>query len=229
MSAGQGSRGPLKVIKRNNTGEPVVLSGGEIEVQSGGAINAESGSTVTIASGATLAMNGNQTTSANVGTAGTNCTAVEYGNAWQHTTVITMTAAELAPTIPADAEGAGAVIYTFPAGVYVGKSIHSDVASGVMDAATNAADFGYGSLISSGDIATLTTAAMEDWLTGQTIADVSSFVDESSAVMTAGPPLLFEAGGSHVLNVNVAATWNGTVATASVTGVVTFHWDFLGA
>ncbi len=220
MSANLGSHGGNKVLTRPS-GDIIVQSGREIEVESGGAINIESG--------ATLLLAGNQKTSANVGTAGTNCTAVEYGNAYQHTTVITMTAAELAPTIPADAEGAGAVIYTFPPGVYVGKSIHSDVASGVMDAATNAADFGYGSLIASGDIATLTTAAMEDWLTGQTIADVSSFVDESSSVMTAGPPLLFEAAGSHVLNVNVAATWGATVATASITGVVTIHWDFLGA
>lgn len=166
---------------------------------------------------------------ANVGTAGTNVTAVEYGDGYHHVTVLTLTAAELTPTIPADAEGAGAVIYTFPAGVYVGQSCHMDITAGVMDSATNAADLGVGSLIASGDIATLTTAAMEDWVTGQTVADVSTFVKEKSTVMTAGANLLFEAGDSHVLNLNVAATWNATVATASVTGTVTIVWDFLGA
>jgi hypothetical protein len=168
-------------------------------------------------------------TSANVGSAGTNCTAVEYGDGYNHVTVLTMTAAELTPTIPADAEGAGAIIYTFPAGVYAGHMIHGDVTAAVMDSATNAADAGFGSLIASGDIATLTTAAMEDWLTGQTIADVSSFVFEKSTIMTGGVPLIFEAGDSHVLHFNVAGTWNNTVATASVTGTVIFYWTFLGA
>lgn len=165
----------------------------------------------------------------NVGTAGTNVTAQEFGDGFSHTTILTLAAAELTPTIPADAEGAGAIIYTFPAGVYVGKSIHMDITAGVMDAATNAADMGLGSLIASGDIATLTTAAMEDWLTGQTVADVSAIATEKSTVMTNGSPLLFEAGGSHVLNMNMAATWGATVATASLTGTITISWEFLGA
>jgi len=168
-------------------------------------------------------------TAANVGTAGTNCTAVEYGDGFNHVTVLTLTAAEFTPTIPADAEGAGMIIYTFPAGVYVGQSCHMDITAGVMDAAANAADLGVGSLISSGDIATLTTAAMEDWVTGQTVANVQTFVKEKSTVMTAGANLLFEAGDSHVLHLNVAATWGATVATASATGTVTIAWTFLGA
>lgn len=165
----------------------------------------------------------------NIGTPGTNVTAVEFGDGFNHVTVLTITAAALTPTIPADAEGAGAVIYTFPAGVYMGQSIHLDITAGTMDSATNAADLGVGSLISSGNIATLTTAAMEDWLTGQTVADVSSMATEKSTVMTAGANLLFEAAGSHVLNLNMAATWGATVATADLTGTVTIAWTFLGA
>lgn len=165
----------------------------------------------------------------NVGTAGSNVTAVEYGDGYQHVTVLTLTATELAPTIPADAEGAGAIIYTFPAGAYVAKACHMDITAGVMDSATNAVDLGVGSVISSGDIATLTTAAMEDYVTGQTVAAAGTFVKEKATVMTAGANLLFEAAGSHVVHINVAATWNSTVATASVTGTVTIEWTFLGA
>lgn len=168
-------------------------------------------------------------TGANNGAAGTNCTAVENGDGYHHTTILTLTAAELTPTIPANAEGAGAIIYTFPAGVYVVDACHMDITAGVMDTATNAADLGVGSLIASGDIATLTTAAMEDYVTGQTVADVSSFVAEKSTIPTAGASLLFEAGDSHVAHINVAGTWNATVATASVTGTVTIAWRFLGA
>ena len=161
----------------------------------------------------------------NNGTAGDGVVAEEYGDANQHTTVLTLTGAELSPTIPANAEGAGAVVYTFPAGVFVINAIHMDITSGVMDSATNAADVGIGSVIASGDIATLTPSTMEDYITGQTVADVSSFVVEKSAA----PFKLFEAGDSHTMNFNVAATWNSTVATASVTGTITFNWIFLGA
>lgn len=189
-----------------------------------------SGGSLVVAAGATFSQAVAATTSVNVGTAGTNVTAAEYGDGYNHVTVLTLAAAELAPTIPADAEGAGAIIYTFPAGVYAGHMIHADIASGVMDAATNAAEFGCGSVIATGDITGLNgTATFEDWLTGQVIADVSSFVVEKSTIMTAGVPLIFEAAGSHVLHVNAAGTWNGTVATASLTGTVTIYWTFLGA
>ncbi|MEE9356572.1 MAG: hypothetical protein V3U75_13360 [Methylococcaceae bacterium] len=168
-------------------------------------------------------------TNANVGTAGTNVTAVEYGDGYNHVTVLTLTAASLTPTIPADAEGAGAIIYTFPAGVYVANACHMDITAIVADSATNAADLGVGSLISSGDIATLTTAAMEDWVTGQTVADISSPATEKSTIMTGGAPLLFEAGGSHVAHINIAGTWNATVSSMDVTGTITLYWTFLGA
>ena len=184
----------------------------------------------TVASKAALLdANKNLQTNANVGTPGTGVTAVEYGDGYNHVTVLTLTAVALTPTIPADAEGAGAIIYTFPTGVYVGQSAHMDITAGVMDSATNAADLCLGSLIASGDITTCSTAAMEDWVTGQTVADVSTFVKEKSTVMTAGANLLFESSGSHVLNINAAATWNNTVATASVTGTVTIAWTFLGS
>lgn len=172
---------------------------------------------------------GNKTT-LNVGTPGTNVTAVEWGDGYNHVTVLTLTGAALLPTIPADAEAAGAVIYTFPAGVYVGTAAHMDITSAVVDSATNAADIGLGSVIATGDVATLDgTSTFEDWLTGQTISDVSSPATEKSTIMTGGAPLLFEAGGSHVLNINIAGTWNATIASLTLTGTVTIYWTFLGA
>lgn len=170
-------------------------------------------------------------TDANVGTAGTGVTAVEYGNGYNHVTVLTITASALSPTtVPADAEGIGAIIYTFPAGVYSGNSIHADLTAftGTGFAASNAVDFGFGSLIASGDITTLSTAAMEDWLTGQTIGDISSPATEKSTVMTAGAELLFEDGGSHVLNLNMAGTWNDTFTVPLAVGTVIISWTYLG-
>lgn len=168
-------------------------------------------------------------TNANVGTAGTGVTAVEYGDGYTHVTVLTLTAAALTPTIPADAEGAGVIVYTYPAGVYVVDACHMDVTAMTVDSATNAADIGVGSLIASGDIATLTTAAMEDYVTGQTIADVSSPAKEKSTIPTGGASLLFESAGSHVAHLNIAATWNSTVATLDATATITIAWRFLSA
>ena len=169
---------------------------------------------------------------ANVGTAGTGVTAVEYGDGYNHVTVLTVTAAALTPTtIPADAEGAGVIIYTFPAGVHVFTGCHMDVTAftGTGFAASNAVDIGIGSLISSGDITTLSTAAMEDCVTGQTIADISSPAKEKSTIATAGAPLLFESGGSKVIHLNVAGTWNDTFTAPIITGTVTLYWTYLGS
>lgn len=177
-----------------------------------------------------VTLSGNQLTSANVGTPGTNVTAVEYGDSFNHLTVLTLTAAELTPTIPANAEGAGAIIYTFPAGVYAGVGSRLIVTAFVADTATNAAKFGLGSVIASGDVAVLDTpATFEDWLVGQTIANVSSPAVDKAAAITAGGVAIFEAGDSHALHFNAAATWNATVATAAVTGTVYVWWQFLGA
>lgn len=210
----------------------VLTYGGTGITSTGAELNLLDGSSATVPVASTAAIldaDGAMRTVENVGTAGTNVTAVEYGDGYHHVTVLTLTATELTPTIPADAEGAGAIIYTFPAGAYVSKACHMDITAGVMDSATNAVDLGVGSLISSGDIVTLTTAAMEDYVTGQTVAAAGTFVKEKATVMTAGANLLFEAAGSHVVHINVAATWNNTVATASVTGTVTIEWTFLGA
>ena len=171
-----------------------------------------------------------QPSGTNAGTAGTNVTAEEYGDGYVHVTKLALDAVELSPTIPADAEGAGAQIYTFPAGVYAGHMSHMDITGGVFDSATNAADLGLGSVIATGDISVLSgTATFEDWLTGQTVADVSSPATEKSAIMTAGAPLVFEAAGSHGLFINIAGTWDATIATLSLTGTVWISWTYLGA
>ena len=189
----------------------------------------------TIATGNTITTTaaitgGNIQCTDNIGAAGTGVTAVEYGDGYNHVTVLTLTAAALTPTIPADAEGAGAIIYTFPAGVYAGHMAHLDLTAATVDSATNAAEVSLGSVIASGDVTdTSTPATFEDWIEGQTIANVSSPATEKTTIMTAGVPLVFEAAGSHVLHINMAGTWNSTVSTLDATGTVTIFWTFLGA
>lgn len=169
-------------------------------------------------------------TSGNAGTAATNVTASEFSNGRHYQTVLTLSAVALTPTIPANAEGAGGLIYTFPSGVYIAHSCRMDINSAVVDSATNAADMGVGSVIASGDVSVLSgTSGFEDWVTGQTVADVSSISTDATTNMTAGSPLVFEAGDSHNLYINIAATWNSTVATLSVTGTITVNWEYMGS
>ncbi len=168
--------------------------------------------------------------SGNAGTAATNVTASESSNGMGYETILTLTAVALTPTIPADAEGAGGLIYTFPSGVYVAHSCRMDINSAVVDSATNAADMGVGSVIASGDVSVLSgTAGFEDWVTGQTVADVSSIATDKTTLMTAGGSTVFEAADSHNLYINIAGTWNSTVATLSVTGTITISWTFKGS
>ena len=173
-------------------------------------------------------------TGANNGTAGTGTTAVEYGDGYNHVTVLTMTSSTVLDTDIDDDEtiSVGVILYTFPAGVYVGHSIHADlvtITSGDLD---NAIDYGLGSLIGSGASATLNGTTMEDWLTAQTIAAASSPATEVSTLMTAGNNLLFEDAGSHVLNLNMGAVWNSAGSTDNHTvyaqGTVIIAWTFLG-
>ncbi len=164
------------------------------------------------------------------GTAGTDVVASEFSNGRDFVTVLALNDVSLTPTIPANAEGAGAIIYTFPSGVYIGHACRMDINSGVVDSATNAADMGVGSVIASGDVSVLSgTAGFEDWVTGQTVADVSSIATDKATLMTAGGSTVFEAADSHVLHINIAGTWNSAITTLSLTGTITVHWTFMGS
>ncbi len=165
-------------------------------------------------------------TSVNVGVTPVTVSAVEHGDGFNHVTILTVTAAVLVPDIPADAEEVGALIYTFPAGVYQVHSVHLDVSAIVSGNTGMAGDLGCGSTLAAGNGATLQAATDEDFLDGQTIADMVSPATEKSL---AADGTVFEAGDSHLFHLNLAATWTGTEADPSITGTVTIRWSFLGA
>ena len=165
-------------------------------------------------------------TNANVGTVPGTVTAVEYGDGYNHVTVLTVAAAVLVPDIPADAEEVGALVYTFPAGVHVVNAVHMKVTAATVGANTNAVDIGCGSTLAAGDGSTLQAASDEDFLDGQTIADISSPAIEKSL---AADGVVFEAGDSKLFHINLAGTWTGTEADPDVTGTITIYWTYLGA
>ena len=131
--------------------------------------------TLTIKTGHTLQLESGAwlKTAANVGTAETGVTAVEYGDGYHHLTELTVST-----TLPAIAGGAdlavGKLLYTFPAGVIAVNVSHMSLAiqqtEGNITADTP--DGGLGTVIASGAVAVLSgTATFENILTGQTFDD----------------------------------------------------------
>jgi len=164
----------------------------------------------------------------NVGVAGTNVTAVEYGDGVQHTTVLTLT--NVAYTIAAAAnEIVGALIYTFPAGVHLHKVTYMDVAlqgGGVVNADTP--DIGIGSVIGTGAFAVLGgTATFEDYVDGSAAADCNGTatvvgpVGATAGILTGIS--LNAAADSKAINLNFAAGWTGA-DTVNATGTVVLEW-----
>lgn len=162
----------------------------------------------------------------NVGAVPGTVTAVEYGDGYNHVTVLTVTAAVLVPDIPADAEEVGALIYTFPAGVHQVHSVHLDVTAITTGNTGIAADIGCGSTLAAGDGTTLGAATDEDFLDGQTIAAIQTPATEKSL---AADGTVFESGDSKLFHINLAADWGAGEADPDVTGTVTIVWSYLGA
>ncbi len=209
--------------------------GGAASVAGGaGTANNDNGGAVTIAGGAphgsgtkgALNINGAILNNTNIGTVPGTVTAAEYGDGYNHITVLTVTAAVLVPDIPADAEEIGALIYTFPAGVHQVHSVHMKITALVEGANSSSTDIGCGSTLAAGDGVTLQAATDEDFLDGQNIANSSSPAIEKSL---ASDGTVFEASDSKLFHINLAATWTATEADPSITGTVTIRWSYLGA
>ena len=164
-------------------------------------------------------------TNANVGTAATGSTAVEYGDGYEHTTVLTVDT-----TLPAIAGGAdlaiGKLVYTLPAGAVMVRAAYVSVSitqtEGNITADTP--DVGLGTTIASGAVAGLSgTAAFENIMTGQTAADC----DGTATVETVTSSLDIESGDDHTIYVNVADGWAASGDTAALlSGTVVLHWQF---
>lgn len=237
-----------------------VVSGGDLDIESGGALkiagtavtssagelNAMDGVTSTAAElnlvdgsvvgnsvaskAALLDAGGDIRTASNVGAVGTGVTAVEYGDGYNHTTVLTLTI-----TLPAIAGGAnlgvGNLIYTLPTGAVIVDAAYMSVgitqSQGFINADTP--DMGIGTVIASGVVAVLGgTTTFEDILTGQTVNDCTGTAEVKTAIPTAAVPLVIETGGAHTVYLNVADGWaaNGDAA-ATAAGTVVINWHFM--
>ena len=169
----------------------------------------------------------------NNGTPGTGVTALEIGDGYNHTTILTMTAQALDPPTAGAAEAHGHLLYTFPAGVHVHEVTYMDIAlqgGGTVD--TDTPDVGIGSVIGSGANATLNAvgATSEDYITGQTATNCSGTATVVGPVGAVAGVLtgisLNGAADVKAVYLNYADTWAGA-DTLAATGTVVLKWTTL--
>jgi hypothetical protein len=165
-------------------------------------------------------------TDTNVGTVGTNVTAVERG--WANNHVTTLTLSSLALTIGDTATLAdGVLIYTFPAGAIIVDAAYMSVGVNLTTGTptTDQPDVGLGTVIASGAVAVLDTpSTFEDIMTGQTAADVAG----TATVLTLQTTKVIEVGEAHTVHFNIADTWaNVTDTAATASGTVVLKWALM--
>lgn len=169
----------------------------------------------------------------NNGTANTGVTAVEYGDGYNHTSVLTISKTD-ALTFADNANlGDGYLLYTLPAGAVVVDYCYMSVAitSAANEQKTDTPDVGLGTVEASGAIATLDgTATFENLITGQTTTNCNGTAVVKTTLPTAGTPFIVATGDAHTIYFNVADGWAdiaGADLTADISGTVVIVWKFL--
>lgn len=166
-------------------------------------------------------------TNKNVGTVATGSTVVEYGDGFDHTSIITVNT-----TLPSIAGGAalalGKLLYTLPAGAIVTGIAYISLAitqtQGNINA--NTPDVGLGTTIASGANATL--AAFGATATNIMARKVAANCTGTATVQTTIPNCNIAVADDHTIYANVAATWAASGdAAALLTGTVVINWNFM--
>lgn len=161
------------------------------------------------------------------GTPGTGVTAVEYGDGFRKTTVLTL--AGVAATIGDNASLAGgALIYTFPAGPLVIRSATMSVGLTLTTGTptTDTPELGLGTTQGTGAAATLgAVAATAENILGPAVAnDVAG----TAALLTGVADLKIETADAHTVYLNYADAWADVDDTAAtLAGTIVLSWDYL--
>lgn len=174
-------------------------------------------------------LQGNPTTNVNVGTAATGVTAVEYGNGYEHTTVLTVST--VLPSIAGGASlGVGVLLYTLPAGAQIISESYMSMAitqtTGHINA--NTPTVGLGTVIASGAISVLSgTATFQDIMVGSAAANCTGTPTVNTALATSSPFVVIRnAAAAKTIYFNAAAAWSASGDPAAIlAGTVTLHWQ----
>jgi len=167
--------------------------------------------------------------STNLGTAGTNVTAAEYGDGRNHVTKLTL--ASVAYTIGDNASlGLGALIYTFPAGALIVNASNISVGLTLTTGTptTDTPEIGLGTVISSGVIAVLGGTATFENIMGGTATPVLNDIAGTVENFTYVADVKVEVADAHTVFLNIADGWaNVDDAAATMSGTVFLHWTLL--
>lgn len=170
----------------------------------------------------------------NVGTAGTFITATEYGDGYNHATLLTFTGTtSVLPAIAGGAAlGVGKLVYTFPAGeqVIMASNINVGItqSQGFINADTPIV--GLGSVIASGVVSVLSgTATFQDINVGVAAANCTGTRTVQSKLATSTPFAFITAtAGAKTVHFNVANTWAASGdAAAKLSGTIMLIWKTL--
>lgn len=171
-------------------------------------------------------------TTTNVGAANTGVTAVEYGDQFNHRTVLTVSQAA-AVTLADNASLAdGYLLYTLPAGAIIVRNAYMALTFTNAEHDAEACDIGLGTTIGTGAVAVLGgTAGFENILTGQTGAigteEVAQDICDSASALGG---LIIGASDPHIVHANVAAAWADTAGAAldaDLAGTVVLDWSLV--
>lgn len=180
------------------------------------------------ATGSALTLSGNLLTSDNVGAVNTGVTAVEHGDGYNHTTVLTVSQADAVTVADNAALADGYLLYTLPAGAIYVNSAYISMGVTLAEDTTATPEVGLGTLVGSGANATLgdVGAGAENILGPATADDCAG----TAEVLTQSAALAVEAGDSHEVFFNLAATWADTAGadlTGDIAGTVVINWSFM--
>lgn len=165
---------------------------------------------------------------ANIGTPGANVTAAEFGDAYNHTTILTFAAGAVLPSVTGSL-GVGKLIYTLPAGAQIIKSSRMSV--GILATTTTGMTptVGVGTVIASGAVIVLSgTATFQNINVGKAAADTNNTPTVQTVKATASPfELVTESGGTKSIFFNAACAWTGTEPGMALSGSVALDWKTL--
>lgn len=170
----------------------------------------------------------------NIGTPNSGVLAQEYGNGYNHTTVLSINKAAALTLADNAALADGYLLYTLPAGVIVLNSAHMAITVSNTEHTANATgELGLGTTIASGAVAVLSgTAGFENVITGLAAYDMGTVGTSTDICNSTGGlgGLIIPAADPHIIHVNLASTWANTAGAAldaDITGFVVLNWTFL--
>lgn len=171
---------------------------------------------------------GDLRTASNVGTKnGATVSVAEYGDGFNHTTVLTLTATPLTVGSSEDL-AVGVLVYTLPAGANLINSAYMSVAvdAGSVSATADTPEVGLGTVIGSGVVSVLSTT-LENIITGQVATDTNGTATVKGAGPTGSVPLEIATGGAHTVHLNMADGWGANAdADGTLSGTIVLNWTF---